>query len=234
MYHYITKEEYFTVLDNEEIDASTQKNYHFGLKHIQDVCVLNKILYLPQGRVAEIGGGVSRTLPILNEKGWECWNVEPFEGAGNGPRTLCSLPGVQHVNAYLGASSHLLGDACFDMVYSVSVIEHVPDADLTAFFQDMFRILKPGGQAWHAIDVYLRDEDDPTVKQRAAAVFTAALDAGFKPIQKEEMPGSRFCCAYATNPDLVMRQWNKSVPALRAKRAISQSVSLILGLNKAK
>lgn len=232
MYHFITKHEYCEALDIVEIGNATQKNCHFGLKHAQDACTLHKILPLPAGKVAEIGGGISRTLPFLYSKGWACWNIEPFEGAGNGPRKSCSLTGVECVNSYLGAFSPLLKDAEFDLVYSISVIEHVADADLTAFFQDMFRILKPGGQAWHAIDVYLRDENDHTVAQRTAAVFKAALDAGFKPIQEEDMPESRFCCAYASNPDLVMRQWNQSVPSLQAKRAVSQSVSLILGLNK--
>lgn len=231
MYHYLTKNEYFTAIDDPEIYGALKNTENFGLKHCQDACVLKKLASLPPGKVAEAGGGVSRTLPSLAAKGWQCWNIEPFEGAGNGPRK-CRQEGINNVGVYLGRFSPELQSNAFDAVYSISVIEHVPDSDMNAFFEDMFRILKPGGRAWHAIDVYLRDETDPAVEIRNRRVFYAALKTGFVPVEEEEFPDAAFHCAFATNPDLVMRQWNRSVPALAPKRAVSQSVSLLLGLKK--
>lgn len=231
MYHYITKKEYFSALDEPEIYAALKNTENFGLKHCQDACVLQQLFDLKPGNVAEVGGGISRTLPALAAKGWQCWNIEPFEGVGNGPRK-CHQAGINHVGAYLGRFSPKLQNNSFDAVYSISVIEHVPDSDMHAFFEDMFRILKPGGCAWHAIDVYLRDETDPSVDSRNRRVFYAALEAGFISVKDEACPEAAFHCAFATNPDLVMRQWNRSVPALTPKRAVSQSVSLLLGLRK--
>lgn len=231
MYHYLTKKEYFSALDLPAIAEALKNTENFGLKHCQDACVLNRLINLKPGKVAEAGGGISRTLPFLTATGWDCWNIEPFEGAGNGPR-ICRQKGIGHVSAYLGRFYPQLRDNDFDLIYSISVIEHVPASDMNAFFEDMFRILKPGAEAWHAIDVYLNDSRDPAVDARNRLVLDSALNAGFMPLEAEAFPESSFHCSYATNPDLVMRQWNRSVPALAEKRAVSQSVSLLLGVRK--
>ena len=232
MYHVITKKEYFDALDVPEIDEALKTNQHFGLKHVQDACVLHHMHSLPPGQIAEIGGGHSRTLPYLRDKGWSCYNIEPFEGAGNGPHMAKMQDGIANIKTYLGEFSTLLESDEFAVVYSISVIEHVIDEDIQSFFQDMFRILHSGGQSWHAIDVYLCDDESQITVNRMQLVFQNALEAGFTILQEEPFPKSIFSCSYATNPDLVMRQWNKSVPALKERRACAQSVSLLLGLRK--
>ena len=232
MYHFITKKEYFDALDVPEIDEVLKTNQHFGLKHVQDACVLHHMYSLPPGQIAEIGGGHSRTLPYFRDKGWICCNIEPFEGAGNGPRMARIQDGIANIKTYLGEFSTLLENNRFDVVYSISVIEHIIDANIQLFFQDMFRILHSGGQSWHAIDVYLEDTEVPLTGNRMHFVFQKALDAGFIPLQEEPLSAAVFRCSYATNPDWVMRQWNKSVPALKERRAHAQSVSLLLGLRR--
>lgn len=231
MYHFITKAEYFDALENTDIYNNHCKLENWGLKHCQDVCVLRHLLEMPVGAIAEVGGGISRTLPFLASKGWECWNIEPFERVGGGPAKTVQ-PGINNIETYLGEFSELLDGAQFDAVFSISVIEHVPNEALYDFFKDMQRILKPGALAWHAIDVYLYDEVDEYATMRRSLVLDAALKAGFKLIEIENMPEAKYHCSYATNPDLVMRQWNKAVPELKERRAISQVVSLMLGLQK--
>ena len=55
----------------------------------------------------------------------------------------------------------------FDVVFSISVVEHVGTAEeLAAFHEDQLRILKPGGMFIHAIDLYLEDEPSPYWVQR--------------------------------------------------------------------
>lgn len=166
MYYFITKSEYFETLEVKEIEAALSGTQDIGLKHIQDACMLYKLRELAPGVVAEIGGGVSRTLPFLLEKGWSCWNIEPFEGVGNGPRSARDMPGITYAKTYLGVFDSSLPDAFFDCIYSISVLEHVPTSDLDSFFQDMFRIVAAGGQAWHAIDVYLGDKEDAKTAER--------------------------------------------------------------------
>src|SRR5687767_6142356 len=73
-----------------------------------------------------------------------------------GPTEAQAIPGVEIVRAYLGENSPLLAD--FDVVFSISVVEHVEDLD--AFHADQLRILKPGGIFIHAIDLYLGEGAD--------------------------------------------------------------------------
>jgi len=190
------------------------------------------MLSLTTGRVAEIGGGYSRTLPFFHEKGRQCWNIEPFEGIGNGPRVAKLMDGIESFSIFLGEFSPQLKDDYLEAVYSISVIEHVADNKIPAFFQDMFRITRKGGQSWHAIDVYLGDFKNSTTQKRILLVYESALEAGFTPITPESVPLTKFCCSYASNPDHSIRQWNESVPALKELRSCSQSVSLLLGMEK--
>lgn len=53
---------------------------------------------------------------------------------------------------YLG-NCDSLRDGYFDLVFSVSVIEHVPKAQLSAFHEEIYRILAPGGEQFHSYDV---------------------------------------------------------------------------------
>lgn len=232
MYHIVTKEEYFNALDIPEVEAALSSTRHLGLKHTQDACLLHCCLNLPAGKIVEIGGGNSRTLPFFHTRGWSCSNMDTFQGVGNGPVTRQACEGVTPIAAYLGKLPADAFSAHFDVLYSISVIEHVNTQELPAFFKDMFRILKPGGLAFHAVDVYLGDAASEVATHQISRVATAALNANFLFLQDEPAPERVFRCSHASNPDLVIRQWNKSVPALKERRACSQSVSLLLGLRK--
>jgi SAM-dependent methyltransferase len=62
------------------------------------------------------------------------------------------------IDGLFGRDSAELPDAYFDMVCSVSVIEHIPKDRLLSVTQEMNRILKPGGISVHSYDVWLYDE----------------------------------------------------------------------------
>ncbi|MDC3010850.1 class I SAM-dependent methyltransferase [Synechococcus sp. AH-736-G21] len=56
-------------------------------------------------------------------------------------------------SGYLGdSSSQVLQFDSFDLVFSVSLIEHIPKGSLMTFHQDLHRILKPGGLQIHSYD----------------------------------------------------------------------------------
>lgn len=232
MFRYITKDDYFGALDIREIDGTLAPTRDFGLKHVQDAVILNHIRDLPAGGVAEIGGGDSRTLPFLHGKGWNCINVDRFKGAGNGPTQVPENPAYSIVDAYIGDYSPLIPASSLDLVYSISVVEHIPNNALGPFFGDLWRVLKKGGVTIHAIDMYIGDSPEEHNNQRLHLLAETAKAMGFQFLEADSLPVPIFRSCYATNPDLVMRAWNSMVPHIKNVRATNQSCSLLFGLRK--
>lgn len=81
---------------------------------------------VPRGsRILEIGGGDSRILKHF-ARNYECWNLDPCEGLGIGPVNFSS-PDYRIVYDYLGNGSAELPDHSFDLVFSISALEHTPE-----------------------------------------------------------------------------------------------------------
>jgi SAM-dependent methyltransferase len=84
----------------------------------------------------------------------ECWNIDKFEGAGNGP---CVLPEADYaiVRDYLGNHNPALPGEYFDLVFSLSALEHVPEEEdlFAGIMSDIDRVLKPGGYSVHLLDI---------------------------------------------------------------------------------
>jgi cyclopropane fatty-acyl-phospholipid synthase-like methyltransferase len=72
----------------------------------------------------------------------------------------------------MGNNISELPENYFDLVYSISVIEHVPDDNLKSFFDESVRILKPGGIVSHSYDIYY--------KQNTKKVFDAYENSGLQ------------------------------------------------------
>jgi len=87
-------------------------------------------------------------------------------------------PEIKFVAGLLGSNLKELPDNYFDMVCSVSVIEHIPLDSLKAAFEDTYRILKPGGIVSHSYDIYY--------KQNTKYVFDAYENAGFEWLKPKE------------------------------------------------
>lgn len=131
------------------------------LKYYQDLLALAFIRdNIPPGsRLLEVGGGNSRVLAHL-ARTYECWNVDRFEGVGNGPLKAREA-GYRIVRGYMGDFSPELPQDFFDLVFSISTLEHVPDQDTThldAVLGDMDRVLRPGGLSLHSLDILLKPE----------------------------------------------------------------------------
>ena len=129
------------------------------LKPYQDLLALAFIRdVLPPGsRLLEVGGGNSRVLAHLAAD-YECWNVDKFEGVGNGPLEARE-DGYRIVRSFMGEFSPELPADHFDLVFSISTLEHVPDADtaaLDAVLDDMDRVLRPGGWSLHSLDILVK------------------------------------------------------------------------------
>lgn len=146
-----------------------------SLKTYQDLLAFAFIrANLPAGsRLLEVGGGYSRVLARLADE-HECWNVDRFEGLGAGP-TDVPQAGYRIVRDYMGTFNPLLPDGYFDLVFSISVLEHVPNEapeQQAAVLRDMQRVTKPGGLNLHLVDVIAFQESGwqhPIVDQARAA-----------------------------------------------------------------
>ena len=150
--------QYFEDLDlglfgyRKNMDAADLKTY-------QDLLVMRFIQdFVPPGsRILDVGGGNSRILRHFHET-YECWNLDKLEGIGNGPKDLKSIP-YKLVRDYLGEFSTDLPENYFDLVFSISALEHVPENDYKMhdrMIDDITRILKPGGYSFHLLDIVFR------------------------------------------------------------------------------
>jgi SAM-dependent methyltransferase len=232
MLRFVSKEEYWRIEDSG-ILASLPQKMQWHLKSIQDAIAFEYLYQLSDQRIAEVGGGNSRILPVLSKNNI-CYNIDEFQGAGGGPQQEIVLEGVKNVPTFLGKFSTLLPNNYFDYVFSVSVVEHVPTETLGDFFEDIHRILKPNGKMIHLIDVYL--EDSLIVNQNFLGNRLAKYQDAFSEglflapapnsiISKEEL---EFSTRFATNPDNIMNGWNTIAPSLKDKRINSQSCSLLM------
>lgn len=203
------------------------------LKHIQDAWMWSQLNSCRALKVIEIGGGNSRVLPILDRSN-ELWNMDEFTGSVGGPSQVVERPGVRTVVGSLGTFSDELPTDYFDVVFSVSVIEHIPSGPaLDDFFMDSARILKNGGRGYHAIDIYLGDEINDYASKRIQDYLDSAEKSGHAMMEAPALTArTKFSCRYASNPDLGMFGWNKAVPKLAALREVTQSCSLKLGILK--
>ena len=107
-------------------------------------------------RILEVGGGDSRILKFLSND-YECWNADKCEGLGNGPIQFKS-PHYRIVYDYVGSFNKELPSENFDLVFSISALEHTPeDPDVRAnVLKDINRVLKPGAPSFHCFDAILR------------------------------------------------------------------------------
>ena len=158
--------------------------------------------------------------------------MEKFEGADGGPAAEVKVKGVKNIHAFLGERTRLLKEESFDVVFSVSVIEHVPDNKLPDFLAEGLDILKTGGLWLHAIDLYVDNESTPAAQRRFDAYRKWVDHPALEPIGEVFDGPPAFRCDMASNPDSVMYQWGKIAPALIETRQKTQSVSLLVALRK--
>ena len=228
MYDFIRKKELFSWWDAGYCDKKS-----WFLKGIQDAFIVSQLRTSTGLRICEIGGGNSRVLRRLAPKN-TCVNVDKFEGGGNGPQDIDEIPGVETVRSYMGDFDSTLEDGSFDVVFSISVLEHVPDEALGDCFADMARILKPGGRMLHAIDLYVHEKPQRVPRVEAYRRCAENPELGLQWVEPPaigELVG--FHCDFATNSDQQLANWNRVAAALRSVREVTQNCSLKMGMVKA-
>lgn len=233
MFKFVTKKDYWDVVGSKILDdIKTKPNYPWHLKSIQDAIVYSYVHEYSGKTICEIGGGNSRLLPTLAHKN-TCYNLDEFKGVGLGPKNEISINGVTNVLAEVGDFSPSVSSEQFDVIFSVSVLEHVPDHKVPNFFSDCHRILKPSALMIHLIDVYIEDAVENNENAfRRLLLYGSFLDMKhFAPIKQPEIMTEKdvkFSTSFATNPDNMMHEWNKCAPQLRDKRERAQSCTVVM------
>jgi glycosyltransferase involved in cell wall biosynthesis/ubiquinone/menaquinone biosynthesis C-methylase UbiE len=163
--HFELFKEYSDELYKQPVDPAS-----CALKRYQDPLVFSFIKHeiLKGSRILEIGGGKSRLSTVLKND-YEYWNLDRLsgeanfdytsKGLGKGPLTIDSS-GCRLVKDYIGYFNKNLPDNYFDFVFSISVLEHVPDDNpvyLMDVKNDINRVLKPGGLSLHCFDIIIKN-----------------------------------------------------------------------------
>jgi SAM-dependent methyltransferase len=114
-------------------------------------------------KVLEIGGGLSGFQFALAQAGCEVVNVDPgMEARGRGwpvdASSIAYLNRAFKTNVVL--HSGFLADApfaagTFERIFSISVVEHIPIAELPKLMSRAYELLKPGGCFVLTIDLFL-------------------------------------------------------------------------------
>jgi SAM-dependent methyltransferase len=114
-------------------------------------------------RVLEIGGSLSGFQFVLDREGCRVVNVDPGEGA-HGRGWPVTPESFSRINRGLGTQVELrncfldqagLEDETFDRAVSISVLEHIPTAELPTLLGEVRRVLKRGGLFVITLDLFL-------------------------------------------------------------------------------
>lgn len=149
----------------------------WGLKQMGRLFCYHCLLALKPGRALEVGAG--RDVFFDEHIGTWCEyhmaDQSGFYPAAAFKRAMARRKHTRHVHALLGRSAGDLPDAYFDAVFSVSVLEHVPESDYAAMWRDIGRITKPGGWTFHSLDV----AGCATARRQLPMLIEAMRDGGF-------------------------------------------------------
>jgi len=216
MFDAIRKPEFFAWWDRGLCDKT-----HRTIKGFQDTWIASEVVGIKGLRILEIGGRTPRLLLSLAENN-SCVNADAVLPDAPQPPNL----DLTSIDTLLGDFDPRLEDNSFDLAFSISVLEHVPDEGLTDCFADMARVLKPGGRLLHAIDMYLGMTPDKVCTQRVDAYLEAASAAGLVLESPRALPAEPvFTTDMVSNPDNVMANWNTIAPTLRELREQRQGIS---------
>src|SRR5664280_708762 len=117
----------------------------------------------PGLRVLEIGGALAGLQFVLSKEGCEVHNVDPFFDYGSGGYRVDPETRHRQLNRTFKAKATLhrstLPDAkldgAFDVIYSVSALEHIPQEPLEETLAVARQLLSPSGRIVLTVDLFL-------------------------------------------------------------------------------
>jgi SAM-dependent methyltransferase len=157
---YGTVRDYCDSCDNLPWLSSVQND----LKDLQRPWTVKAALGLiPLGsRLLEIGAGQPLVAAYLTQLGYELTVVDPYDGSAGGPSEFElfseAYPKVRIIRARFQCGLPELAGETFDGIYSISVLEHVPEPTLGSTFEAIAAHLRPHGQSFHSVDCVIQGE----------------------------------------------------------------------------
>jgi SAM-dependent methyltransferase len=149
------------------------------LKNVQRPWAVKAVLgsFPPPARVLEIGGGEPIVSGFLARLGYNVTLVDPYDGFGNGPTDFeeyrATYPEVRIIRGYFGVRMPELQREQFDVIVSVSVIEHLQGAQIIKCFDAVREFLRPGGRSIHCFDFIVQGIGEEDDRANAQAILNA-------------------------------------------------------------
>ena len=156
-------------------DLLYPEEYQWGLKQFGTLFCYDTILESGAKSVLEAGAGMNLFFDHNLDSDIDYWVADKSGFYGDEFNAFLSRrKRTSYVESLLGDFDPLLEKEKFDLIFSISVLEHTNDENLGSAFADMARILKSGGSIVHTIDLNTAE-----IESRQSFFMGAAISAGF-------------------------------------------------------
>ena len=114
-------------------------------------------------KIVEVGGSLSGLQFVLSREGHAVVNIDPGMGA-KGIGWPCDEATINKLNSCFNADvtlkSTTIGKAdlpanYYDLFFSISVLEHLPEQDIREVMEHAYRCLRPGGRFVITVDLFV-------------------------------------------------------------------------------
>lgn len=182
---------YATVRDYcDSVDALPELAKLSGdLKDVQRPWALKAILgTIPSGaRLLEIGAGDPYVADVLSRLGYDVTVVDPYDGRDRGPNAFEAIrDGHPHVRFVRGGFPEAMpaADAPYDCIYSISVLEHIPQEEVPNLLAGIRRLSTATATTIHAIDHVHLGVGDAAHRARLRVIVH---EAGIEPAHLDDL-----------------------------------------------
>ena len=121
-------------------------------KTIEWYAMMRNVAFSPADKILDIGSGLGLQTALLAQKAGHVIGIDPQENAINVAKSeQAALDPLGKIDFKCATIENAcLPDNYFDKVFSVCVLEHIPD--YMSVLREAYRVLKPGGQLVFSVD----------------------------------------------------------------------------------